>query len=293
MIASNLGLSTPQVRTNDRRLARAFLIDPTFRLQRSGESQSAPPYTQNAGGSIINPNTPPTYNPRFMILSSISQPLPVASGVNNDFNTIWDTEEGRVPPYSAWNNYQNGEDLKIQRIHLGDLFLQLALNNPNGSGGGQYAIDGNSGSTIPITCFFLDSSMLELYDCTNTAPRYSEILHRSKSFSFISCSWQQGDDSVKRALERPGPLDLQLAANAFLTLTNNNPWRDGWPSQNSTNKVLPINIYEAMTNYMSRYIGWRTANPNAASGDQALRDAQTALRLSTLWLIDPNGTPVP
>lgn len=292
MIASNVGLSISQVRTNGRRVARAFLIDPNFQLQRSGESSpSNPPYTQNVGGSIIYPTSP-----RLMILSSMAQALPVSSGINNAFNTIWNTEEGKVPADSAWNGYQKGDDLKIQRIHLSDLFVQLVLNS-DGSVGGEYTIDGNPAAipSSPTPRYFLDSSLLELYDCgsTNGVPAYSEILHRSKSFSFISCSWQQGDDSVTRALERPGPLDLQLAVNKFLSLTNHNPWRDGWPTVNSTNKVLPTHVHDTMTNYMIRYINWRAANPNAPSGDQDLQAAQTDLDHASLWLIDPNGTPAP
>ena len=41
MIASNMGLSISQVRTNGRRVARAFLMDPNFVLQRSGESPAS------------------------------------------------------------------------------------------------------------------------------------------------------------------------------------------------------------------------------------------------------------
>jgi len=291
MIASNVGLSIAQVRTNGRRVARAFLMDPDFVLQRSGEvNPSRPPYTQNASGSIIYPTSP-----RLMIISSMAQSLPVSSGVNNAFNTIWNTEEGKVPADSAWNGFPKGDDLRIQRIHLGDLFVQLVLNS-DFTAAGQYAVDGNSSATLPITGYFLDSTMLELYDCggTNGVPTYSEILHRSKSFSFISCSWQQGDDSVTRALDRPGPLDLQLAVNKFLSLTNHNPWRDGWPVRNTTPPfVNPTFVRDAMTNYMTRYINWRNTSPNAASGDQAVKDAQTDLANSTAWLIDPDGTPAP
>lgn len=298
MIASNLGLSTNQVLINDRRVARVFLIDPTFELRRFGESASKPPYRQNANGAMDNPNSPPFRNPRLMILSSIAQPLPVASGVSTAFNTIWNTEEGKVPADSAWNSFQKGEDLRIQRVHLGDLFVDLSLNLLDSSSPAYpYAIHGEFGTQLFVDPrYFLDSSLLELYDgcsSTNVTLRYSEILHRSKSFSFVGCSWQQGDDSVTRRLDRPRPLDLQLASNEFLSLTNFNPWRDGWPSQNSTNKIHTTNVISAMTNYMRRYIDWRLAQPNAASGDQPLRDAQTELNNSTLWMIDPNGTPVP
>ncbi len=282
MIASNVGLSISQVRTNGRRVARAFLMDPNFVLQRSGESPSKPPYTQNVGGSIIYPTSP-----RLMILSSMAQSLPVSNGVNTAFSTIWNTDEGKVPADSAWNSFQKGEDLKIQRIHLADLFVELDLNDRDGSGRGSYSIDGISSSTLQFTRYFLDSSLLHLKDCFG-ATNYSEILHRSKSFTIISCSWQQGADSVTRAIDRPGPLDLQLAANAFLLATNN-PWRDGWPARNvKPPYVTPSIVYDRMTNYMALYISWRASSPNAPSGDQALTAAQADLKNSTLWLIDPN-----
>src|SRR5262249_9582214 len=144
MIASNVGMSTAQVRTNGRRVARAFLIDPNFVLQRSGESPSKPPYTQNGGGSIIYPTSP-----RLMILSSMAQSLPVTNGLNSAFDTIWNTEGGQVPADSAWNGYTKGDDLKIQRIHLGDAFVQLVLNS-DFIATGQYAVDGNSSTTLPL-----------------------------------------------------------------------------------------------------------------------------------------------
>ncbi len=281
MIASNVGLSISQVRTNGRRVARAFLMDPNFVLQRSGESPSKPPYTQNVGGSIIYPTSP-----RLMILSSMAQSLPVSNGVNTAFSTIWNTDEGKVPADSAWNSFQKGEDLKIQRIHLADLFVELDLNDRDGSGG-SYLIDGNSSTTLQFTRYFLDSSLLHLKDC-NGVTNYSEILHRSKSFTFISCSWQQGADSVTRALDRPGPLDLDLAANAFLAATNN-PWRDGWPDRNVAPPYVTTTIvYDRMLNYMARYINWRSNSPTALSGDAAVTAAQTDLKNSSLWLIDPN-----
>jgi len=146
MIASNVGLSIAQVRTNGRRVGRAFLIDPNFVLKRSGESPSKPPYSQNAGGSIIYPTSP-----RLMILSSLAQPLPVSNGVNTAFDAIWNSDEGKVPADSAWNSFQKGEDLKIQRIHLADLFVELDLNDRDGSGLGSYSIDGNSSSTLQFT----------------------------------------------------------------------------------------------------------------------------------------------
>ena len=282
MIATNLGLQTNQVRINERRVARVFLIDYNLRI-----NGAALPYgPQAVTGSSVKP-----VSPRLMILSSLSQPLPVASGVTASaaaFANIWDATEGTIPTGWTWSG--KSDDLKVQRIHFADLFIELALNSDGTTA--PYAIDGVATNTSSIsTNYFVDGSLIELYNCDDLIrPKYSEILHRSKSFAFSSCSWQQGGDFTSRAIRRPTPLDLQLAANAFLAAAQN-PFAAGYPSSSSPDATR-LDVYRSITNYMGQYISWAPmarANLLQQAGNGPMKDAQTDLAASTLALRDYNS----
>jgi hypothetical protein len=258
MIATNLGVTTNQVRVNDRRLARVFLIDPALEIGASGGKL---PYAQTINGSRVVDafgEIIPPVNPRLMILSSLSQPLPatVVSGVASSttaFNNIWDAPEGTIPPGWTWSG--KGEDLKVQRIHLADLFVALVL-NVDATTPGKYAIDSFDPLTVPVsdvppvsppfTAYFFDSTLLRLYSKTDVF-QYSEILHQSKSFFSVFGSFQ-GKALLGKTITRPGPQDLQRAADAFTaSSTNKCAGRQG---------VTPWTVYYGMIAYMSNYVNW-------------------------------------
>src|SRR5205823_4391806 len=116
------------------------------------------PYSQPTTGSRVTDglgNLIAPVSPRLMILSSISAPLPasVVSGVGLSsgayaFNNIWDSTEGTVP--AGWTWAGKGDDLKVQRLNLDDLFIQLSLNNANtNTSPGKYSIEGVGPNTVP------------------------------------------------------------------------------------------------------------------------------------------------
>jgi prepilin-type N-terminal cleavage/methylation domain-containing protein len=280
VIASNVGVGTNQVLLNDRRVARRFKIDPAFQI---GPAASPPPYDQNsnAAGSTIQP-----VNPRVMILSSLSPSLPALSAMNAaNFDSVWNTPEGQTNAYLWSLGYTGGADLKIQRIHLADLFVKLSLINDASSvpyTQGAFKIDGSAIVVCPssggINSYYIDSTRLELYGVTNGL-QYAEILHRAESFIFSYGTWQSGlTNTFVQAVHRPTPLDLQLAADAF-TNASLNPWRD--------NGITPTIVYNDMISYMSNYIRWVTNSPGN-SGDAPLNSAQTTLANDTTDLKDPN-----
>jgi type II secretory pathway pseudopilin PulG len=256
MIATNLGLEISQVRTNDRHVARIFLIDPLLEI---GVSGGKLPYTQGINGSRVFDNfgnIVPPINPRVAILSSISQPLPtnLVSGVassSSAFSNIWEAGEGTVPVGWGWTG--KGDDLKIQRINVIDLFIHLGLSQDAATPGspGNFSIEGVGPTTIPSAAFeayYLDGTQLGLYD--RSAPpayQYGEILHNSKSFLFVLGSWQ-GERFLGRTISRLTPVDLQRAANAFLLSNTNNC------AANSG--VTTWTAYYAMISYMSNYCAW-------------------------------------
>src|SRR5207249_1013857 len=153
---------------------------------------------------------------------------------------------------SAW---KKGDDLKIQRINLDDLFIPLTLNRDRATTTqpGNYSIDGSATNAVPepapFTAYFLDGTRVSLLDLTTPAAlEYSEILHRSKSFTFVLGSWR-AERFIGRTIQHPDALDMQIAADAFLS-ANNSPYAAGNPPATTGD------VYNAMIAYMSNYVIW-------------------------------------
>jgi type II secretory pathway pseudopilin PulG len=262
MIATNAGLQLGSVQTNDRRLARVYLLDPSFRVGTGGGA--LPPYTQGITGSSIQPSN--TW--RLMILSSLSKALPVASGATNTpttFNNIWNAAEGALPAGVPWTvggvAWGKGEDLKVQRMDLAELFVRLFLNNTMTNTLANYSIDGVAAS-VPVTNlfggYFLDGSQLGLYDPTNASSfRYNEILHSSKSFDFVLGSWRS-DRFLGRTIQHPDGVDLQVAVNVFLNDCIDNPHTKASATRQA--------VYASMLSYITNFVLWRDSNPSYANG---------------------------
>ncbi|HXJ61164.1 MAG TPA: hypothetical protein VNU68_31345 [Verrucomicrobiae bacterium] len=267
MIATNLGLEINQVRINERRQARVFLIDPAFQV--GGNVGLNPSYVQDANGVTAQP-----VSPRLLIISSLSKPLPtgIVSGVASSttaFNNIWDAAEGSVPAGWSWNG--RGEDLKVQRIYLRDVFLRLNL-NVDGSGGAMYSIEG---ATVDVLAgghypYFIEGTQLGLYNNTNHL-EYGEILRSARTFYYVFGTWRS-TNFLGRTVARPGPMDLERAAAKFMGARTNACAVGGNPS------ITTWTVRDAMIAYMSNYVGWCQAgfpgcttdgnnNPSAPYGD--------------------------
>jgi prepilin-type N-terminal cleavage/methylation domain-containing protein len=290
-VAAQLGMQLGDVTANARRQPRIFLIDPEMQI---GVNASPPnlPYTQPVTGSRVTDGSGlivAPINPRFLLLSSISTPLPIglASGVGATtgpytFSNLWNTAEGAVPAGWTWSG---GDDLKIQRIDLSDLFLQLILNNRDVTNTAYYAIDNAATNSVPYnglpTMYFIRTSDLKLLN-TGGLMEYSEILQFAGSFTFELGTWQAGN-FLGRGVGEPGPLDLQRAMNLFLR-AQTNQYAQGGAAQTG--------VYDQMIRYMSNYIVWRDAGyPGQFSGGGTppaeLNDAQRDLARITIDLINP------
>jgi len=277
MIATNLGVQIDQVRVNERSVPRVFLIDPAFQV--GSTTGLHPPFAQDLNGS----GNPPV-SPRLMMVSSISVYLPVSlvSGLGLSsgpyaFNNIWDSSEGTVPAGWTWTG--KGDDLKIQRLNLSDLFYSLYLNNQDVLNSASYAIDGAPVPTLSPGAVggavFLDSTVVSLYG-TNGAVQFLEALHQSRYFVFDE-TWR-GGGFVGPTIHHPDGVDLQLAANIFLNNCRDNP--------NCTTFSPPPSVRQqvinAMIAYMSDYVLWRDSySPTNYSSSStwltALDGAQTTL----------------
>ena len=278
VIAATVGMQTNDVFKNPRNVARVYLIDPALRIGPSSTSQLLP-YAQSTNGAA----TPA--NPRVMILSSLAQALPVSSGTNAAFDTIWNTADGAVPADSAWSGYKRGDDLKIQRVNLTPLFHQLFLNNiTNSNCGVTFDSATNRITTNAFSGYYLDGTVLSLY-WTNTLVA-QQVLTRDCGFTFDGTGWHGS------LLNAPTPSggggsgsgsfsNLDFILPLFLATTNN-------PRSGQS----PLAVFTALTNYMMTYKTW--ANTNfAASGPafNAVMNSSTGsanvLDAATLLLIKP------
>lgn len=285
-IATNAGLQLSQVRTNGRQNRRVFLIDPDLEIGFSGGKLSyvqAPTGSRVTGGSGIVP----PINPRLLLVSSIASPLPagLVSGVAASaaaFSNLWNAAEGTIPAGWSWNG--RGDDLKVQRLHLSDLFVPLLLNNTMTNLQGKYSIEGSSLVVLPVApsfmvastfmAYFIDGTHLALYDQNNVL-QYSEILHEAKSFDFALNSWKGGQQVVPE-IRHPTALDLQFVAQAFLGSGTN-------PS--AKNGANPSNVYSAMISYMQNYVAWADGCAFPGSLFTPVKNAQVTLGDRTTDLI--------
>jgi type II secretory pathway pseudopilin PulG len=289
MIATNLGLTSDQVRTNERRVARVFFADPRLEL---GSAGSGLEYVQTMNGSAI----PPTNYTRVMILSSLSQPIPTFSTQDpillaQYFSDLWNSQEDVPPSWltTSWAWTGKPEDLKIQRIHLANLFVQLTLNK-DANNSGLYSIDGTTPAApprSPFVAYFIDGTKLELFDLASQALQHGEILHTSKSFDSVLGSWR-AEKFLGRTIQHPDPVDLQLAADAFFSAPQN-PGRKMLPGGTDPTTT---NVFNGMISYMSNYVYWSKSDPafvydtGAGSPYIPVQDAATFLAALTKNQVD-------
>ncbi len=168
-VATELGVDTTAVTDSARRQQRFFLIDPNLTIAGAGL-----PYTQTSAGSASKP-----VSPRVMILSSVGTALPagVVNGTTTaaNFTSIWNAADGTVPTaapaFAGWNGA--GNDLKIQRVDLSPLFIELQLSQlVSARCCPRYSIDANNWTNaIQVSDvitdwpgYFIQNSVLYLYN---------------------------------------------------------------------------------------------------------------------------------
>lgn len=291
-VAGQLGMETGNVLTNARRHARVFLIDPAIHV---GVTNASPrlPYVQTAVGSRIpgvNSIFNPPVSPRFLILSTISTPLPntLASGVGatsgaNAFTSLWATADGAVP--AGWT-FARGDDLKIQRIDCADLFVQLVLRNRDWTNPPSYSVDGSSRVTVPngvlTNMYLIRGSDVRLFN-NDLTMEYSELMQFSGTFEYYFATWLS--PGVGKGITEPGPMDLERAMKLFMSADPNIYAQQG---------VTQAAVSNAMVNYMSNFIVWRDGSPRydgqfqgGGTPPKPLSDSQTDLANKTSDLINP------
>ncbi|MCX7872776.1 MAG: hypothetical protein N2487_05775 [Verrucomicrobiae bacterium] len=264
-IAVQMGWDSGAVLTNDRRIARAFLIDPNLRV-----ANSQLPYRQTVWGSTNRPSSV-----RIMIVSSLFDDLPVTSGVmtsSNDFNAIWNTPDGQVPSiWSSWRGKNYGDLLKIQRINLEPMFKRVSFNRgPNMNTitfgvGTNYNITGVDKITTTASTFstyYLESTIVYLYR-TNGTLDLRQIIESDTSFYFANNNWG-GQPSLGAQITGR---DFQNCADFFSTASV-------YPGAKKS--ATPQKVIDAMMAYMNAYIAWANEGFPTSKNNPLYNAVQTA-----------------
>jgi len=287
-VANEYGVDVLYVTTNPRRQPRYFLIDPALQV---GVNGGGLPYSQTSAGSVVTNGSGviiPPPSPRVMIVSSIGRALPAgfASRVESpaNFTNIWNAADGTVPTnapiFSGWPG--SGDDLRIQRIDLSPLFVQLQLTKAISSRCcPRYSIDNNNFATATSVSdtladwpgYFIQNSILYLYnDASHPVPGGGfldcvQILIRNNAFIYDQNTWRGsiGGEGFLGGLDIASMVDRYLAAYPNVN------------AQNGTNQQAVV--VQSMINFMDKYDDWSAAGfPASGSSRTAVQDAQVAMK---------------
>jgi type II secretory pathway pseudopilin PulG len=268
LIASESGMNLAAVSQNPRRVSRAFLYD------KSGWLASSLPYAQT-NGSLPGLATLPN-NPRVMIVSSLGAALP--AGLNNssmtasDFANLWSTADNTVPasgPFALWPG--KPDDVKIQRVNLASLFVNVVLSTYMETNLGLFKIDNytnlySAPTSYGVGRYYLKGTLLQLYASAPTLTnQLSVVLDHNTSFVYESGAWRS---SILGGVAM-GAGDISGIVEAFLKAPEN---------MNAVNtNGAGIQQYIIVTNfiaYMSNYNRWEDSNFTDSSLQTLLQTLQ-------------------
>jgi prepilin-type N-terminal cleavage/methylation domain-containing protein len=256
VIATELGASTNTVLYNNLRnpsSPRVFMIDPNLRV---GVATGGLPYNQstNAGGSIQ-----PVSN-RVMIVSSIapSAPLPAAGIASSNFSALWSNAVGSLPANGTFNGWKGtGDDLKVQRVNLGPLFVNLTLANYVTTNQGQYKIGGVGPLTVPnsggTNGYYLLTTPLELLTDAGSGGTTNArlVLDNTASYYYVAGTWRDipyvpapvGAGQTNADAQTLAQM-ISVSAAMFSSSPYNTNAQAGW---------TPPLVVNAMSNFMYAY----------------------------------------
>ncbi|MEM9056447.1 MAG: type II secretion system protein [Pseudomonadota bacterium] len=141
-LATQSEFTAAQLRFNRRNQQRVLLADPRFFTPAEAPFGG---YAQTSG-LAARPNSP-----RLMLLSNMAGAVPAVPNTGAAFDAVWNQTAGAAAV--------EGPNLKIERIHLGDLFHQMLLTNSD-SASVAYTLDANGPFAIPPASGSVDGQVL-------------------------------------------------------------------------------------------------------------------------------------
>jgi prepilin-type N-terminal cleavage/methylation domain-containing protein len=270
-IAANIGWQPSAVLINAANNPRVFLIDPSLVIGTAIPNPSALPYVQTSSGS--GNSQPPSA--RFIIVSSLSSPLPAGLSAATDFTILWTNTDNTIPATPTWYGWSgHGADLKIQRVNLASSFNLLTLANSDPISA-PYNIDATNSSWVSVppstnvSAYFLRDTVVNLYyqtPATNTVPQASQVLQQDVSWVFSGGLWRNA----------PVPVTQQSVVQNFYTNTTD-----------PISLMSPVTIYNDMANYMGFYVQWGNSGFNNAAFKSSLQAACTNLNKDLNLILNP------
>jgi prepilin-type N-terminal cleavage/methylation domain-containing protein len=236
-IAASIGWQPSAVLINAANNPRVFLIDPSLVIATT--TLTTQPYQQTNNGAIT------VQSPRFIIVSSLSSPLPAGLSAATDFTSLWNNPDNTIPATPTWNGWKgHGGDIRIQRINLASSFNLLTLTDSDPILSAPYNIDAITSSSVSVppnttvSAYFLRGTVVNLYyyqvPAMNVTTQAFQVLQQDVSWVFSSGLWRNAPVPVS-----PQPIVQNFYTNA--------------PNPYSTNAPNPIKVYSDMTSYMGLY----------------------------------------
>jgi type II secretory pathway pseudopilin PulG len=267
-VAKELGLSPNAVLYNARNptISRVFMIDPNIQI---GPSAGGLPYTQGSNGSAQPQSA------RAMILSSLAAfaPFPATATNSANFNALWSTPDGSLPSNSSFNGWKGlPDDLKVQRVNFGPLFVNLQLFNYQSTDQGQYQINSAGTNTVAnvggVNAYFVQNTPLDLIKGVNSGSTTDArlVLSRDSSYFYVAQVWRSVP-VVPDVVQTNGAAAnlanvISMAASLFVASPNNT---------NAAYGATPTAVLGSMADFMSAY------------SDYAASAASNGWTASSLW----------
>lgn len=176
-IASNSSRAESSVQLNERGHTRSVYFDPAFISATGGFNG----YTQSSG------LTSAPASPRFMVISSLRANVGVLADDTAVFNAIWNRSSGAA--------IVEGDDVKIERRHLGALFHRVLLTNQMTSQVA-YALNGSAQLAIPAAGTGIDGVLSRYVIAGSELALYGGPYPTG---SLASAALVQGDISLRYA----------------------------------------------------------------------------------------------
>lgn len=280
-VGAKLGAETNSVAVNPRHQTRLLMVDSSGWLGTTGL-----PYVQAIPGSINQP-----VNARMMIVSSLGQAMP--GGLTSypsatEFAALWNCREGTIPATTAWGGWTGRpEDIKVERIRLDPLFLELrVVTGMKEPAYGRYAIgDPNVVDNAPRQAmsnparYILRGSMVYLYTSAASGGLLDarQIQTKNSFYRYEDGIWK----SSAVGADLPGGLDLAAVVKGFLDATPNTNALNGAAQQQM--------VTGAMMDFMRGYIAWAQAGFPSGTMKANLSSIQVNMMLCCQQLFKDGG----
>ena len=221
-MAAGVGLPESVLRINTAGQPRFLLRDPTLRLLPSGVTDGG-----SVGWSEIR-------HVRFLLLSSVGDPLRTEDLGATQFQTLWDLQPGQAP--EGWNG--RPEDLVLGRIDLEPDFVEMGWDVIDTPVGFIQLEQGPAvvGTVGRFRCRLLKGTRVALLD-SRGLPVIHEVVDTPVRYRLERGQWHRvGLWTPEPA--RPSIEDFVRMADAYLTL----------PPDRSVIPVVPVDVWNAFAN---------------------------------------------